>query len=479
MKLLTPVVFGVWLAMAVTPLWAQAPNESNRVKDEVDAEIINLKIAEVEASTTLDDQSSNTLVDLYRKSLTNLERARIELASADDFSNSGASAPAELATTMSLLQDQRKRGETGSADALQSKPLIELEQSLNREKAGLVNTNIQLSEIRSRLEIESSRPAQARERLNEASKERDALAEEQNSSRPIGESAEMSEARSWYLQSRARLLSAEIRKLDQELLSRPNRMALLEARQELAAMQSKRSGEQVKALEETISQHRSVEAESARQKAIAARQELLGRRPLIQEFAATNVELSELLAQRVIDVNSANDQRDETGQKSLQLEEELRSTRNKLEIAGLSRALGQLLVEQRHGLPDIHSLEKLNKELDQQVGDIALEQIFLGEQRQELLNEADFIKGLTLDMSAEEARDLSPELQGLAASKLELVEKLIEVDAGYLRLLGELDLVPPPTHRNRARIPEFPREKATVGSQHGTHRYHRAGHCSD
>ena len=54
-------------------VWAQ--DEASHPEGSVKAEVLSLKIAEVEASASMDEQTANSLVELYRKSLTNLERA--------------------------------------------------------------------------------------------------------------------------------------------------------------------------------------------------------------------------------------------------------------------------------------------------------------------------------------------------------------------------------------------------------------------
>lgn len=73
-----------------------AQDQGDSSEGVVQAEILSLKIAEVEASTSLDEQTVNNLVELYRKSLTNLELVRSEKQSTNDFAKEAESAEDEI-----------------------------------------------------------------------------------------------------------------------------------------------------------------------------------------------------------------------------------------------------------------------------------------------------------------------------------------------------------------------------------------------
>ena len=425
------------LASALLPFTVLAQHDSSGPADTVTAEILELKIAETQVSTTLDEQAADSLIDLYRRALTNLERTRQEEESADEFQKSVRGVTDELAVLHKQRQDL---DEAETSSIAESVSLSELEQSLIEEKTRLVDAEAQLSEYEDRLATQVTRPGPARERLNDARNEREAIGEQLNSADPSDELAGISEARRWYLQTRTKLLQAEIRKLDQELLGYPNRKALLEANRDLAKVISDRSNTRARLLEDAISQRRGADAELAQQQAKAAQQRLVGQIPVIRELAAGNVELSEKLAAQVIEVQSASDQRDDAKRQTLRLEEELRSIKSKLAIAGLSRAMGQLLVDQRRALPDMRAREKLQKKLQQQVVDVSLQQIELDEQRKDLLNGDALVDELTISLSARQSREFYQELETVKASRLTLIDKLIATDANLLQVLGELDL---------------------------------------
>ena len=180
--------------------------------------------------------------------------------------------------------------------------------------------------------------------------------------------------------------------------------------------------------------------EQAREDAVAVRQELEGEHALVGELAAGNVELSEHLTQRTQDIQLASDQRDAARAELTRIQEEFTSTRSKLAIAGLNQALGQVLIEQRRALPDPGTLRKQSRTREQQVADVGLEQIELGEQRRTLRDSNAYLTGLLEDVPPDEAEALRSELDSLVDSRIELIDQSLESGSRYLRVLGEFDL---------------------------------------
>jgi len=439
-KLPKPAQLGaILMALAMFTPFTWAQDESSWVERPVNTEVLSLKIAEVEASTSLDEQTANSLIELYRKSLTNLERARVEQDSANAFAAAAASA---LDETTEVHREHEQLSFDNSAKAVvpDHQTLSELEQLLTEEKSRLNDADANLTRLRERLTTEAARPGAARERLTEANKQLDETDDELNSPIPIGETPEFTEARRWYLQTRVSLINAEIQKLDKEVLSYPDRLALLEAQQELAVLKSERSRSRTKMLEDAIGQRLGVKVEQARQDAETAQQQLEGRHPVTSELASGNVEISERVAQRLLDAQNVTQQRDSIRRENSRFEGDLRSLKSKLAIAGVNVAVGQLLVEQKRQLPKIRILEKQQKSREKEVSEVALEQIELVEQRRDLRDANQYIDGLTANLSADEVREINPELQSLTTSRLELVEQSIETGGSYLNILGELDL---------------------------------------
>ncbi len=411
-----------------------------RTDGTVEPEVLNLKIAEVEASTALNEQVKGTLLDLYRRALTNLEIARVEQSAADALAEAAANAPAEMESTRKSLEKLRNSTAGESLKISARMELSELQQALSNEKAALTDFVPQVTELREQYVREVARPGQAQERLGVARSERDAALEEINTQAPIGEAAELTEARRWRLETRVQKLAGEMRKLEQELLTRDVRFRLLEVNQEYASLKLERIRTRARMLEDAISTRRGAEAELARQDAETTQQKLETQHPSVKELAVKNVELGKQLTQRSEQIQMASDQRDATRRQLTQLAEELNSTRNKLAIAGVNQVLGQLLVDQRNALPNVRRMEREARDRERQVANVGLQLIELGEQRRELRDPDAYIDKLTRNIASGKAESVREELKPLAEARRELIEKSIDASSTYLSVLSELHL---------------------------------------
>ena len=418
-----------------SPAGATAP-----VDAPVDAEVISSKLAEVEASTTLSDEAAATLVDLYRRALTNLKRAQAERADAAAIAAAGAGAPQELAAVNRALDQRRAAAPEESASIPLEVALPELERSLTEERALLSEALARLAEYRQRYAAEVARPETARQRLEAANERQARTAAELSTPAPIGESAELSEARRWQLETRAYRLAAEISKLDQELLTHTARLELLQARQDLETAAVEEATAKTRRLEDAINERRGVAAELARLEATAAEQALEGRHATIRELAAGNVELSQKQAAQVQDLQRASEERDAVRLEVTRISEEMSSTQSRLAIAGVNQTLGQILIQHRRALPNRDALRKRAKQLRDQVAAAGLEQYELTEQRRNLRNIESFVNKLASDIVAEDIAEIRRELRTLAQVRRDLVRKSVDTGARYLRILSELDL---------------------------------------
>lgn len=436
----SPIAILYLLVMILISYSTMAQDEPASSVNRVDPEVLKLKIAEVEASTTLDDQTAGTLIELYRRTLTNLELGRVELTSAAAFAEAGKTATGELERIQRAMKDLRDSTAINTLDPAFGTDLSGLEEALSDERAALSAAETRVADLREQYAREVTRPELAQERLSQARKERDAALTEASAPALLDEPAQITEARRWHLEARAQRLTGEMRKLEQELLTRDARLELLEARQENADLDLERARTRARMLEDAIGERREAEAERVRQEAESAQQKLAGQHSLVRQQAAINVDLGGRLAERSKVIQTTSDQRDITWQKLSQLQAELDLTRKKLAIAGVNQALGQLLVDQRRALPDIHSLQKQIHQRKRQIADAGLEQLDLSQQRLVLRDVDGYIEKLTEGLSAGEVEGLQADLNLLLESRVGLVEKSIEHGTRYLQVLEELDL---------------------------------------
>jgi hypothetical protein len=101
-----------WWAILLTclwmdPLWA-AETAAPQSLPAISGEQVEAKIKEIEAGSDLDEATRNKLIELYRKTQSNLEKARSFSASIEAFSQARAAAPKQAQEIRAQLKRLEK-----------------------------------------------------------------------------------------------------------------------------------------------------------------------------------------------------------------------------------------------------------------------------------------------------------------------------------------------------------------------------------
>ncbi len=443
MKLqLHPVVLMVWLVLLAAPPQVNAANSNTatfRLPDTVTRETLQANIREIKASNDLNDSAREKLIVLYRSALAYLEQAGSYATATREFRESRESAPRKARKIRVELEKQQQSGGNPDVGVTDNSPLTEIEQALLKDKSDLDTADALLSDLQDRLLAQADRPNLARQRLEDVKQRMEQIADEIRQAAASNESPQLTEARQWSLQSEGMALSAEAKMLDQELLSAPMRLELLEAERDSAKNNLKRMRTRVRVLENLLSGRRLAEAHQARTATEKTKLESMGKHPLVRKMARMNAELSEDIGSLATSIEQANAEDDRATSQAEQLDDEFRSTRQKVELAGLSQALGRVLYEQQRELPNVQLFRKLAREYEKQITRAGLRLIQYDEERQNLGSISDYVNTLTSDLAPEQARGIRGELERLTASRKELLDQAITLNHAYLRALGDLE----------------------------------------
>ena len=434
------IVSIVWLFLIIAPASAGTAEQADQVIPGDLQKVLESKIEEVSAATAMDEQTKATLTELYRRALTNLNQAQNYQSEADIFRQAQQDAPAETEKIRQTLEQREEITPETVLDLSGDITQSELEPLLEKERADLAAVEARLSDFKKRLENQVNRPAAARDRLIAAQRELEDVNAELDRPAPPDETAEMKQAREWEQETRAYALSNEIKKLDNELLSHQARVRLLEAKRELAEYNVNYVSTRVKLLENRLSKSRLEEAEQVQQEAEAVQEKLKEKHPLIQNLAENNVALGERLKTTAQQQESITSEYNEARENTNRLREELNTVKQKLEVAGLSEALGRVLMEQRRSLPDLAPIRQKAREREQLIVDAGLRQIQYGEELRKLRDVDSHIDQLTKDLPPYQAYEIESELRELITTRIDLLKKAISTESNYLRALGELEL---------------------------------------
>jgi len=396
------------------------------------------KIKETESATDIDDAAKARLTEQYRKTLSSLEAARALDAKATAYKEALEKAPREAqAIREKLGAATQTAAETGPPDGAK---VSDIEQRLAKTQADATAVATKLSEIEKELEDSTTRPTEARQAIGEAKQELDDVESEIQLPPPQGEPSRLTDARRWALIARRQALRSQVLMLDQELLSQGARVDLLKALSDKATSDLKRLKETEQRLQAWLNDKLVEKAANAAVETTEAERRVADQHVLVQDLARRNAELSQELTAMTAELDRLSGSQEKLEEQTRQVGEDFRSARQRLEAAGLTQALGQVLFDQRKQLPNLRSYRKAASEREDAIAEATLRQIRYAEELRELRDPDAYVAELmTGPIPAKERADVQEELRKLAEQRKILLDQASEADESYLRELGDLD----------------------------------------
>lgn len=413
------------------------------VPDIVSIDTVKARIEALEASTNLAEAVRDSALALFRAAQSQLETAAKHEQAASAFTAAIDSSPAALEEVRKALQvPVEEQRAAVLRDATVYAELPELEQRLVKSQAAEAAAAGGLRDLHKQEEIARERPNQIRERLSMLRRQLDELEQSMKTIAP--EPPNIQEARRALLASQHRAVLAETHMLEQEHLGYDVRNQLLSARVNLGTRKLSLAQARRAAVQEQVSGSRRVEAENTRIEADQARIEAIGKHPLVARAAEVNSEISDELAEMVARRAQFSDKLVGTAKLSEEIDHDFRVARQRLEIAGLSEALGMALSEVRGELPDLDAYRKAVAERQPILTAIGLGQLRIAENRRRLGDVEQSINQIMeqetdSSLSKEQESEIRGELQKLLEGRHLLLDKLETTYSENLRALGELD----------------------------------------
>ena len=392
---------------------------------------------QVEKDSTLSEEQKKPILALYDEASDWVNRARTSAEQTKLLIRQRTEAPRTTASIRKALAKGLKEKPLDMA-RLKKKPLPELVQLVATEKANLDSREARVSELEQKLASDSQRPDAARKRLAEAKQELEAL-QKKLESQPK-EADPLQRERHWRDKAHALALQNEIRMLEQELLTLPAQRALDEAMYEEAKARSKLAEARVEKLEELLNERRRKEVEKLSRAEEAAQQAVAGKSPLLEQVAAENTALSDQLAAALQELEEASSRDNKLKERAKWIQEMYQTTREKVKVAGMSGALGLVLLEQRNQLPDLRRLKRDMADIHKRITDTTLRQIRHREALRDLSDGRNVVIEWPEGMSEKERKRLEPQLRKLLERKRELLKKLVNLDNEQLKALAELEV---------------------------------------
>lgn len=420
----------------------KAPSNLDAKADPADTvRLIETRIKELESASGIDTETSKRLIELYRKSLSNLEAVRTQEAKSAAFANSLETAPAEIQNLREEILALQAGAEEMPPPPPSDMPLAELELQLAKAGADETSLSAGISETEKTLEDWSQSQASVRQGIQDTRKALDAIGKEEAAQpAPENETAPMKEARLLERETRQRALRAELLRLERELLSQGVREDLLKAKRDKALLEIKQIQGRAQVLESAMNERRLEAANQAKLEAEAATRAAAGRHPLVVALAATNADFTAKLGEAAGSLSKLNDELTQTRAQAKRVEEEYKNNRQRMEISGLTDVMGQVLMDSRQHLPNSDDIKRANREREQRIAAAGLQQIRFNEDLQRLRDlDGQVEEQLEPLASAEVTPELKNEVRAQLERRRELLTQVQTANQSYLRLLGEID----------------------------------------
>ncbi len=423
---------------------AAPPTAGTQKLPEITSTQIESKIKEIEATEDIDEDQKKKLIELYQKALSIRETAHGYDSAAQSFAHAIEANPQKSKEIRAKLEKTPKVDPSAeSMGVSEDTPLTDLVQRLAKEQADLAAVSAKLDELERNLHNLRERPQAIRQRLTEANELQQQIADEFQSA-PQLESQLLTEAQKLLLKVRQSAVSSEIQMLDQELLSQAPRLELYQAQRDETARSVSSSKARVNFLRAIVDERRIAEAKQAQADAAEAEKEAAGKSPLIRSIAKQNAKLGKQEAKLAADIETVGKQKEAVERQVKQIEKDFESARQKLQIAGLSKALGRALSDQRRRLPELRQFKKRASLREDLIAEIGLRQIQVAEELREFSELEQVLARLMEEAGVEGLPDDEPdsirdEARALLQDRKKLLAQARDINSTYLRALGELD----------------------------------------
>ena len=437
-------VIGLCLLVMTQPLAAVVKEEDKDIREVlratlVTSEVLKSRITATEASADLSDELKLKLVDLYRKALSNREDASANAARAAEFEKATQTAPAQTQVIRQQIEAARGTDPLATLGVGLETPLEQIERQFRKEQAELAAVVVRRADFERRLADEENRPTVINQRLSEAQQQEVAITAEHRDPSAADENPALTQARRWVLETRNAALSTKIKMLNHELISQSTRVELLKARLEQAALKIARIDARVKLLSELVNRKRQLEAEQAKHKAEQTRHELASMDPLLIRLAEQNTELADNLNVMAGRLSSLDQEREQDGILTRQIEADYRDARETLETSGLARGLGRLLLAQRESLPDIRTYVRREDARAQEIATTVVRRLHYREEARRISDLDQTVANFEVQLTADTVPEQRDRLRTLVEHRQALLKKATEAEEFYLTKLRQLN----------------------------------------
>ena len=433
------------IVFAGSLVWAASPIPTIPTEGTISAQQIESAIAAVEAREGLDDETRTRVVDQLRDAQAQLQNMKSSQEAATAFANSLQTAPAETEKLRRLLDQDAPVPSPGSLGISEATPLADLEQALATKLAEVAAAEARLAELEAQESTQAERPARARERINQLRSGMDAISAVIDSAPPPGELAIVTDARKLAAELKIDARTAELNRLDQEIVSNSVRLELTRAQRDTTARSLANLRREVEVLQTAVNAKRQLSATQVLQETALAELAAADQHPVVRELAEENAELTRELPAVAAEIERVTGELSNIEEQAREIEQSLARSMQRLEVGGVTQVIGRLFVEERRNLPQVSQYRAEVRARREVLSEIGLAQVRVQEQRRDLTA---FDKRVEEAMTAarvdvvdeNELNTIRDQVESLLRSRRDLLGQVAATYTSYIRALGDLDV---------------------------------------
>jgi potassium efflux system protein len=443
--LFSQFAFVAVIVLAGSMVRAASPIPAIPADSTITSQQIESAIAAVEAREGLDDETRARVIDQLRDAQAQLQNMQSSQAAAAAFAKSLQTAPAETEKLRRLLDEEAKEPTSDSLGINEKTPLADLEQALATKLAEVAAAEARLAELESQESTQAERPAKARARINELRSGMDAISAVVNSAPPPGELAIVTDARKLAAELKLDARTAELNRLDQEIVSNSVRLELTRAQRDMTERTLASLRREVEVLQAAVNAKRQLSASQVLQETALAELAAADKHPVVLELAVGNAELTRELPAVAAEIEIVTSELSSIEEQAREIEQNLARSRQRLEVGGVTQAIGRLFVEERRNLPQVSQYRAEVRARRQVLSEIGLAQVRIEEQRRDLtafenrVEEAMTAAGEDV-IDEDELQSIREQVESLLRSRRDLLGQVAATYTSYIRALGDLDV---------------------------------------
>lgn len=414
--------------------------------DQATADLISASISTVEARTDLDSATRATVVEQLRSAEAQLQRRAAAVSAAAAFAAAIESAPVETQALRTELDRETPPAPTSQSLGISDQAeLGDLEQMLTQAVAEFDAVSRSRSELEGQIQAEENRPAAGRARITELRDSREELAALVEVAPAPSEPQVLTDARKLSAQLRRAAQAAEINQLEQEALSHAARLDLMKARREVAARSRAIAEQNVEFIRTLVNAKRQASAVLAQQAAAAAQLAAADKHPAVQALAVGNASITAQLPALAADIERVSSELNLLERDIADIELRLARSKQRLDVGGVSRAMGLLLVDEHRSLPQVSQYRSAVRARRSTLAEIGLAQVGIQEQQRALLPLEASVDATMLEVAQdvtqeEELASIRNEVLTLLRDRRDLLTQVNNTYRSYLRALSDLDV---------------------------------------